>query len=135
MAERVIGQIARRLFGIGEPLVGVCDAAAIRYYWTLRTLSLIGLWGWVSIWQRYLAARTRAARCEVYWGSHGCRLGRGHDGPHLCECAVENWREYPDGYSDADGVLNVGAPPYYGAETNFYGDDAKTLGLRGHSRA
>lgn len=22
--------------------------------------------------------------CEVYWGSHGCSLGRLHDGDHTC---------------------------------------------------
>jgi hypothetical protein len=41
--------------------------------------------------------------CRVYWGSHGCDLERGHDGQHVCGC---------------------GTPPYYGADTNFYGEDA-----------
>ncbi len=62
--------------------------------------------------------------CRVYWGSHGCKLERGHDGPHLCCCAVKNWQDFPDGYEDKDGVLNVGAPPYYGPDTRFYGEDA-----------
>lgn len=22
--------------------------------------------------------------CRVYWGSHGCRLSPGHEGPHRC---------------------------------------------------
>ena len=47
--------------------------------------------------------------CRVYWGSHGCHLERGHDGPHLC-----------------DEDCSVGAPPYYGPDvvTRFYGEDA-----------
>jgi hypothetical protein len=49
--------------------------------------------------------------CRVYWGSHGCALPRGHDGPHLCRCAWEDPRD------------SVGAPPYYGPETHFYGED------------
>lgn len=64
------------------------------------------------------------AYCRVYWNTHGCDLERGHDGPHLCDCAVPNWRDYPDGYEDEDGVLNVGAPPYYGPDTHFFGEDA-----------
>jgi hypothetical protein len=61
--------------------------------------------------------------CRVYWGSHGCHLPRGHEGPHLCDCANKPdvdpvTREYPD------GTLNVGAPPYYGPDTRFYGEDA-----------
>jgi hypothetical protein len=54
--------------------------------------------------------------CRVYWGSHGCSLERGHDGPHLCSCA---------GDPDDPGVLNVGAPPYYGPDTHFYGEDVQ----------
>ena len=63
--------------------------------------------------------------CRVYWGSHGCKLERDHDGPHLCNCADEpgidpETREYVD----EPGVFNVGAPPFYGPETRFYGEDA-----------
>lgn len=64
------------------------------------------------------------ARCDVYWGSHGCDLERGHGGPHRCSCADD-----PDidpvtkEYRSEPGVFNVGAPPYYGPETRFYGDD------------
>lgn len=66
--------------------------------------------------------RTRAA-CRVYWGSHGCRLERGHEGHHECICARdENGNLEPK--EDEDGVLNVGAFPYYGPETRFYGEDA-----------
>ena len=25
-------------------------------------------------------------RCRVYWGGHGCKQVRGHDGPHACDC-------------------------------------------------
>lgn len=39
--------------------------------------------------------------CRVYWGSHGCRLPRGHDGQH--ECCV--------------------TAPYHGRLTRFYGED------------
>lgn len=58
----------------------------------------------------------RGRECRVYWGSHGCRLERGHDGPHLCTCADD-----PPG----PGVKNVGAPPYYGPDTHFYGEDSE----------
>lgn len=52
-------------------------------------------------------------KCRVYWGSHGCCLPRGHDGPHLCDCA------------DVPPELGgVGKPPYYGPSTQFYGEDA-----------
>lgn len=50
--------------------------------------------------------------CRVFWGSHGCKLERGHEGPHLCECA------------DPDEEGNVGGPPYYGPDTRFWGEDA-----------
>ena len=26
--------------------------------------------------------------CRVYWGSHGCKLPRGHEGPCECDCCV-----------------------------------------------
>ncbi len=55
--------------------------------------------------------------CRVYWGSHGCHLPRGHDGPHLCDCA-----DWPDWQTD-DEADNVGTPPYYGPNTRFYGED------------
>jgi hypothetical protein len=52
--------------------------------------------------------------CRVYWGSHGCGLERGHDGPHICTtCAMGD----PAGY--------VGAPPYYGPGTHFHGEDVR----------
>lgn len=53
--------------------------------------------------------------CRVYWGSHGCMLPSNHhftpNSYCRCECAA-----------DEDG--NVGAYPYYGDGTWFYGDDA-----------
>jgi hypothetical protein len=57
-------------------------------------------------------------RCRVYWGSHGCSLERGHKGPHVCECADD------PAFTEIENVKNVGAPPYYGPETVFYGEDA-----------
>lgn len=59
----------------------------------------------------------RKEPCRVYWGSHGCALRRGHVGPHLCECV---------GTTPETGAGNVGAPPYYGPSTNFYGADWKS---------
>lgn len=59
---------------------------------------------------------THGKPCRVYWGSHGCRFERGHDGPHECECAAAE--------HEAEGIENVGAPPYYGPDTWFYGEDA-----------
>ena len=56
--------------------------------------------------------------CRVYWGSHGCDRPRGHAGPHLC---IACWSEDESGW--------VGAPPYYGPDTCFYGEDAEALGL------
>jgi hypothetical protein len=54
------------------------------------------------------------SECRVYWGSHGCDLERGHTGEHVCLLCYD-----PD---DAGGY--VGAPPYYGPDTQFYGEDA-----------
>lgn len=57
--------------------------------------------------------------CDIYWGSHGCKYRHGHDGPHICSCC-----EDPSGHTDAGHDPDcVGAPPYYGPETRFYGDD------------
>ena|GEM_PF-5268842 len=60
--------------------------------------------------------------CDTYWGSHGCDLPRGH--PGWCVC----W----SCYDPADTVGYVGAFPYYGADTNFYGEGAErmTAGFR-----
>ena len=74
--------------------------------------------------ERRAVAATREEWCRVYWGTHGCHLPRGHDGPHLCDCAYDEGvdpctRRYPD------GTVNVGAPPYYDLPegTHFYGPD------------
>ena len=29
--------------------------------------------------------------CHTYWGSHGCALVAGHDGPHVCGEGEEAW--------------------------------------------
>jgi hypothetical protein len=69
--------------------------------------------------------------CRVYWGSHGCRFERGHDGQHECECARdEAGNPVPRVQEDEDGeFLNVGRAPYYGPDTRFYGEEAEALGL------
>lgn len=61
--------------------------------------------------------------CEVYWGSHGCELPRGHhqtDGPdRYCRCDCVD-----------PGDTGDGAYPYFGPETMFYGRDiAEVWGL------
>lgn len=71
------------------------------------------------------ARSTRAQRCRVYWGSHGCDLERGHPGgpdSHDCDCC--ECASHPDPDSGC-----VARAPYYGPETRFYGDDAEALGL------
>jgi hypothetical protein len=58
--------------------------------------------------------------CRIYWGSHGCYLERGHEGPHWCCCDCKDHNNQPN-----DEASCVGAYPYYGRpETNFYGEDA-----------
>lgn len=62
--------------------------------------------------------------CDVNWGSHGCALIRGHEGPCACDCC---------GCADhaRDHVANrcAGKPPYFGPDTVFYGADAASRGL------
>lgn len=60
-------------------------------------------------------------KCRVYWGSHGCRFERGHEGPHECDCC--DCDNHPDD-PETLGYLCVAKPPYYGSDTNFYGEDA-----------
>jgi hypothetical protein len=66
-------------------------------------------------------------RCEVFWGSHGCNLEKGHEGFHRCCCTDPEEGEVIDPVTrtyvggEMDGVLNVGTWPYYGPETKFYG--------------
>lgn len=67
--------------------------------------------------------------CRVYWGSHGCDLERGHEGSHVCACC-----DCPPGHHDGvtapylvddPDVLCVSRAPYYGPDTNFYGEDTE----------
>ncbi len=68
--------------------------------------------------------------CEVFWGSHGCDLPRGHDGYCRCDCADDE-----DAVPLAEGGCNVGAYPYYGPETILYGRDVREAwGLDGDVR-
>lgn len=68
----------------------------------------------------------REKRCDVYWGSHGCGLERGHEGTHWCGCCdcddvTECIKRTEEDAEDHPG----GSLPYYGMDkTNFYGDDA-----------
>lgn len=60
--------------------------------------------------------------CRVYWGSHGCKYERGHEGDHICACCECN--EHPE--QDEEGAWCAGAPPYYTTidlETMFFGAD------------
>lgn len=69
--------------------------------------------------------------CRVYWGSHGCDLERGHAGEHICGCSVEEGVDggallpHMDDADAAEDSGNVGRAPYYGPDTNFYGEDAE----------
>lgn len=65
-------------------------------------------------------------RCEVYWGSHGCHQPKGHplEVPHECDCC--------DCSGETCEPCCVAKPPYYGPETNFYGEDAASYGLKEH---
>lgn len=64
-------------------------------------------------------------RCDVYWGSHGCGLERGHEGTHWCGCCdcddvAECIKRTVDDEDHGAGPL-----PYYGMDkTNFRGEDA-----------
>lgn len=71
--------------------------------------------------------------CRAYWGSHGCQHTRGHEGLHECDCCecidhVANAGMYID--EDGDEILCVATWPYYGDDTNFYGEDAGTTGAK-----
>lgn len=60
--------------------------------------------------------------CRAYWGSHGCELERGHAGHHECDCC--ECADHAANALDKDAALCVGKFPYYGDDTNFYGQDA-----------
>ena len=63
--------------------------------------------------------------CRVYWGSHGCQLPRGHDGP--CECGCCECDPHDEDSHEREGC--VAKWPYYGPETWFYGEDVASRGL------
>lgn len=65
--------------------------------------------------------------CRVYWGSHGCKFERGHEG--LCECDCCDCPDHVVSNIDEDGVYCVAKPDYYGPDTRFYGEDVQTGGL------
>lgn len=67
-----------------------------------------------------------AEGCRVYWGSHGCRFGRGHTGD--CECDCCECPDHPHHPEEGEWAC-VAKPPYYGPETKFYGEDAAGRGL------
>lgn len=57
------------------------------------------------------------ASCDTFWGSHGCGLDVGHDGP--CDCM---WTEYDEdgdivSFEPAGGNCS---PPYHGPDTLFF---------------
>lgn len=57
--------------------------------------------------------------CDVYWGSHGCDLPRGHDDWHWCDCCTG-----PNHSEQNSGC--VGAYPYYGVgKFRFAGADVR----------
>lgn len=62
------------------------------------------------------------SQCRTWWNTHGCKLDRDHEGPHICDCCVCD-----DHAEDADELGCVGAPPYYGPDTQFFGEDVGRL--------
>ncbi len=83
-----------------------------------------------TVLQGELLVRQDRGDCRVYWGSHGCDLRRHHAGSCVCDCAID-YDELPsreDLYND-EAWSNVGAEPYYGPGTVFYGEDAAARGL------
>jgi hypothetical protein len=54
-------------------------------------------------------------QCQVYWGSHGCHLPRGHEGNHECRD--------PDETEPHDGVTRDGVDLRTGFQWDLYGDD------------
>jgi len=59
--------------------------------------------------------------CRVYWGSHGCKFERGHQGLHQCDCCTCD----PHIEDNEEGC--VGSYPYYGEGTRFYGEDCGVM--------
>ena len=54
--------------------------------------------------------------CDTYWGSHGCSLDAGHEGP--CMCITVFYDE--DGEVEEESCDGCCAPPYFGPETDFF---------------
>ena len=72
-------------------------------------------------WTMRWAGGRPASTCDVYWGSHGCGRKPNHGGGHRCDCC-----RFPRLHFILHRKTGcVGARPYYGKETFFYGDDAK----------
>lgn len=61
--------------------------------------------------------------CDVYWGSHGCDLTRGHEGHHFCSCCDCDPHVTEPRLDGSFGPC-VGAWPFYGPDTEFFGEDA-----------
>jgi hypothetical protein len=82
---------------------------------------------------RYVGQRRKPPQeeCRVYWGSHGCDEPRGHPGnvPHRCDCCECVNHPDPDPDNPGNESSCVAAPPYYGPDTRFFGEDAVALGL------
>ena len=68
------------------------------------------------------ATRWKAQLCAVYWGSHGCCRFIDHPGLCYCICC-----ECPPSTHHLPEC--VAYAPYYGLETQFYGEDAARRGL------
>lgn len=68
--------------------------------------------------------------CRVYWGTHGCKHERGHgpEVPHECACCdcPDHARDHGKRWDDTGSWYCVAKPPYYGAHTQFFGEDAET---------
>lgn len=69
--------------------------------------------------------------CRVYWGSHGCHHPRGHPAevPHECDCCTCQNHPDPDPDNPGNAPSCVAGPPYYGAHTRYYGEEAEAPGL------
>jgi hypothetical protein len=73
--------------------------------------------------------------CRVFWGSHGCDKPRGHRGRHLCQSCGSWWERLLPWRLRLRWTGYVGAYPYYGPETQFYGEDAKLPSRKaGHAK-
>jgi hypothetical protein len=59
--------------------------------------------------------------CQTYWGSHGCRLPRDHDGSHRCDDHSEIDREGRDEGGFQWYMYGEDAPPSDGDLANESG--------------